>query len=174
MDGRVKDKKITIKDYIVVISLFIITGTLIVVLANYYRDYRTYYRRIPVISGYVNEVSEDELDNYLLENNDTFIYIGKADDTNCRKLEKSLKDFIKKYNLKDKTIYINISKVRNEKDFINRLNNKYAGIKLVNDYPSFIIVLNNRIIDLVSKEGNQNVTVNDIKELLDSYEMIGD
>lgn len=170
MDKKVKNKKITIKDYIVVSILFIITGALIIILANYYKDYRKYYRSIPVINGYVNEISENELDNYLLENNDTFIYICKADDSKCRRLEKGLKDFIKRYNLKDKTIYINLSKVRNEKKFIKNLNYNYSGFKEVNNYPSFIIVKNKKILDLVSAD----ITVNDIKDLLESYDMIGD
>ena len=170
MDRKVKNKKVTIKDYIMVIGLFIIAGTLIIILANYYKDYRTYYKSIPVINGYVNEISEDELDNYILENNDTFIYICKAEDNNCRKLEKNLKDFIKKYNLKDKTIYINLSKVRNEKVFIKKTNNKYSSIKIVNNYPSFIIIKNKKILDLTTGD----ITINSIKDLLESYKMIGD
>ena len=170
MDRKIKDKRITVKNYIIIAGLFIVTGSLIIILANYYKDYRQYYRSIPVINGYIIEISEDELDNYLLENNDTYIYIGRAEDNNSRKLEKDLKNIIKKYNLKDKTIYINLSKVRNQKEFIKYFNNKYMGLKEINTYPSFIIIRNKKILDLVSG----NIEVNNIESLLKSYGMIGD
>lgn len=169
-----KNNKIPTKNYIIIGMLFLISFVLILLGGKWYKNYRQYQLTIPVISGYINEVGEQEIDNYLLENNDTMIYIGKSDDNNCRSLEKDLKKFIKKHNLREKIIYIDLNKVNNKDSFIEKFNNKYATNEKIDKYPTFIIIENSKILDLVSKTKAQGLYIGDIEQLLDEYELLGD
>lgn len=174
MELKKNNKKITTKDYLIVIALFIITGFLIILLANYYKDYRIYYRSIPVINGYINEISESELDNYITANSITYIYMAEASDSRARNLEKDLKKFIKKYNLKDKVAYINLEKIKNKNKFIDSFNNKYNINEEINNYPIFIIMRDMRVLDLVQNNEEKNIHIEDIKGLLEKYNLLGD
>lgn len=162
------------KDYLIVIALFIIAGFFIIVLANYYKDYRIYYRSIPVINGYINEIGETELENYITANSISYIYMAEASDSRARNLEKDLKGFIKRYNLKDKMAYINLEKVKNIRSFINFLNIRYAINKEIDNYPVFIIVKDMKVIDLVQVEKGKTINIEDIKELLEKYNLLGE
>lgn len=174
MNKRRNTKQVPTKNYIIVGIIFCLSFTLILLGGKWYKNYREYQLTIPVISGYVNEVSKQEIDNYLLENNDTMIYIGKSDDNNCRTLEKDLKTFIKKYNLRDQIIYIDLNKMNDKETFIRNFNNKYATNKQIDTYPAFVILEDSKILDLVSKTKTQPLNIDDIEQLLEEYELLGD
>lgn len=174
MRKRRNNKEIPTKNYVIVIVIFIISFILIILGANWYKNYREYQLTIPVISGYINEIGEQELDNYLFENHDTLLYIGTSEDNNCRSLEKELKDFIKKHNLRDQIIYINLNNVENKDSFISNFNDKYATKEKIDNYPTFIIIQNGKILDFISKSNNQKLYIDDIEQLLEEYELLGD
>lgn len=174
MSKRRNNKEVPTKNYIIIGIIFVISFVLMLMGGKWYKNYLEYQLTIPVISGYVNELSEQEIDNYLLENNDVMIYIGKSDDNNCRILEKDLKTFIKKHNLRGQIIYIDLNKINNKESFINDFNQKYATNKMIEEYPVFIILEDAKILDLVSKTKIQNLYIDDIEQLLEEYELLGD
>lgn len=174
MNKRKNNREIPTKNYIIVGMIFLISFILILLGGTWYKNYIEYQLAIPIIGGYINEVSDQEIDNYLLENNDTMVYIGKSNDNNCRSLEKELKKFIKKHNLRDQIIYIDLNKVNDQASFIENFNNKYATSVRIDKYPAFIIIKNAQILDLVSKTKNQNLYIDNIEQLLDEYELLGD
>lgn len=174
MSKRRNNREIPVKNYIIVLAIFIVSFILIILGAKWYKNYREYQLTIPVISGYINEVSDEEIENYLLENRDTMLYIGASDDNNCRSLEKDLKNFIKKYNLRDQIVYIDLNKISDKDEFVSKFNSKYATNKKINKYPAFAIIQNGQIIDVVSKTKSQSLDIDDIEQLLEEYELLGD
>lgn len=174
MSKRRNNREIPVKNYIIVLAIFIVSFILIILGAKWYKNYREYQLTIPVISGYINEVSDEEIENYLLENRDTMLYIGASDDNNCRSLEKDLKNFIKKYNLRDQIVYIDLNKISDKDEFVSKFNGKYATNKKINKYPAFAIIQNGQIIDVVSKTKSQSLDIDDIEQLLEEYELLGD
>ena len=102
------------------------------------------------------------------------LYIGASDDNNCRTLEKDLKEFIKKYNLRDRIIYIDLNKVGDKDEFLSKFNSKYAINRKIDKYPSFAIIQNGVIIDVVSRTKGQSLDIDDIEQLLEEYELLGD
>lgn len=174
MSKKINNKKIPTKNYIIVGAIFALSFILIILGAKWYKNYQEYQLTIPVISGHINEVSNNEIDNYLLENNDTIIYVGTSDDSNCRALETDLKDFIKKHNLRDKMVYLNLSKIDNKDYFIKQFNKKYASNKKIDQYPAIIIIKGGKILDIASKSNNQKLSIDDIEQLLEENEVLGD
>ncbi len=62
-----------------------------------------------VIKGYLSEIKYEEIQNYVKEQPNTVIYVSNSSENNSINFEKSLKEVVKKYNLENEIIYININ-----------------------------------------------------------------
>ena len=107
-------KKIPIKNYIIVAIIFVISIGLVFFFRNWYISYQNYEKTIPILSGIVSEVRYNEVYNYIDENQSVIIYMGVADDDDCRELEEDLKKLIEEKHLKEKIVYFNITEVKNK------------------------------------------------------------
>ena len=157
---------IPLKNYISVIILFVVTFTIVLGLRAWYRTYKEYSLTIPVISGKLQEITINEFSDYITEYDDFFMYIGVASNQDCRNVETRLVDILEKRNIKNSTIYLNMTNKSNEE-----LNNKLITYGYeANDinYPMFLIIRDKKIIEVIS-----NTNIGDIEKLLDQYE-IGD
>lgn len=159
-------KIIPLKNYISVIILFVVTFTIVLGLRAWYRTYKEYNLTIPILSGKLQEITLNEFDDFITEHDDFFVYIGIVSNKDCRTVENSLINVLEKRNIKNNTIYLNMTNKSKEK-----LNNKLAtyGYKENNiNYPIFLIIRDKKIIEVVS-----TANIGNIEKLLDQYE-IGD
>ena len=81
------------------------------------------------LSGYVNQIRVEEIDNILTEpNSDMFVLITKTGDDNVYNFENALKKIIKKKDLRDNFIFIDYS----DNDNYDVINKKFkSNIKSV-------------------------------------------
>lgn len=63
------------------------------------------------IDGYLTEIKYDEVQTHIVEQPNSIIYISNSSDDVSRDFEKDFKKVIKKYNLENEIIYININNV---------------------------------------------------------------
>ena len=63
------------------------------------------------IDGYLTEIKYDEVQTHIVEQPNSIIYISNSSDGLSRDFEKDFKKVIKKYNLENEIIYININNV---------------------------------------------------------------
>jgi len=167
-------KKIPVKNYIIVVIIFTISVVLAFFLRNWYISYQDYQKTIPVLEGVISEVRYNEIDNYIGDNQSVIIYIGVAEDDDCRELEKDLKKVIEKRHLKDKIVYFNISDVADKELLLKEFNDKYSLGDKIYAYPAIVLIEEGKIIDSRSKNASRNLLVSDIEQLLDEYEIQGD
>lgn len=166
-----KPREIDPKNYVVVTIIFIISFLIVLFLFHLYNSQVKYRESIPVIRGTLAEITEKDVDNYFLENDDFLLYIGVSNDGNSRKLEEDMKEVLTARNLLD-TVYLNITEVKNKQEFYNVFNSKYTENEKLNDYPAFLIVSDKKVIGLVQRE-KQKLTIGDIEHLLDANEIKG-
>lgn len=62
-----------------------------------------------VIKGYLSEIKYEEIESFVKEQPNTVIYISNSSEDDSINFEKSLKKVVKKYNLENEIIYININ-----------------------------------------------------------------
>ncbi len=96
-----------------------------------------------------------------------FIYIGYTNDKNVYALEKNLKPLIDSYNIHDKFYYLNITNIKTEKNYLEKLNDKLK----TNIYttPAIIYYVNNKVEDKI-ESNNTMITANQFENLLDIYD----
>lgn len=169
-----KSRKIPIKNYVLVGILFIGIILLLCYFSRWYQVYSDYEKQTPVIRGTLSEITNLELDHYILENPTTAIYMCTSSDMKCRNFEKALKSMLdKNETLKENLLYLNLSDI-NQEEFVHSFNEKYSyKVKLTKDYPAVVLFEEGKIIGLLQEKSNENLDVNDVRSFLKLH-MVGD
>lgn len=167
-------RKIPVKNYIIVVIIFAVTIFLAFFLRNWYKSYQDYEKTIPILKDVISEVRYNEVHNYIGDNQSVIIYMGVADDDDCRDLEKDLKELIEEKHLKDKIVYFNITDVDDKELLLTEFNDKYATKDKVYTYPAIMLFEDGKIIDFRSKNAKENLSISGVEQLLDEYEVQGD
>lgn len=97
-------KKIPLKNYFILILIVIITCIFTLFLANFYKEGN---KTTTVMHGYISEITEKELTDYIIEKPVIFMYISDKFNLINNDFEEDLMKEIKKNNLKDYFVYLN-------------------------------------------------------------------
>ena len=163
-------KNISKKNYIIFLTIIVLTFLIIFYIIKIYNNYKEINYNEPIIMNYINnQFNYEELDMYLLENNQAIIYLGIPNDNLCRKFEKKFKKEIEKRELQDKIIYININ--NKEKDYLALINLKYD--KNIKRVPVILIFKDKELIDLIYAD-NKGLDTDDVIKLLKKHEMLNE
>lgn len=166
-DMENKERVIPRKNYIRVFLIYVVVLVVTFIAVYSYDSYQKYQNSISILKDTIVELNVESFENYTLENEDFLLYIGVPSSKESRMVEKDLLSVIKKYQLENKMIYLNVED--NWKSFSQEFNKTYD--KKLEKYPAFVIFDNGQVLDLVQKT-NQNLTAADIVQLLEEYEMI--
>lgn len=174
VNKKVERRKIPTKNYIIVGVIFALSIFLVFFLRDWYKSYQEYEKTIPVLTNVLSEVRYNEIYNYIGDNQSVIIYMGVADDEDCREVESKFKKVIEERHLKNKIVYFNITDVEDKELLLKEFNDKYATKDRISAYPAIILFEDGKIVDFKSKTANKNLLVSDIEQLLDEYEIEGE
>lgn len=148
-----------VKNYLILFLLVVVTVTLTLYLCDCYRVYSDNQKEIPVIRGTLSEITYEELDHYIMENPNSTIYMCTASSQNCRNFENDFIKLIKKKDLQDDIIYLNLSGV-DETAFLTDFNNKYKyKYVLTTEYPAIVTFDNSNVANMLQeKDGKLSIT----------------
>ena len=119
-----QEKKVTIKSYLILATTFMLTIGITIYLCECYKVYDESKKETPIIRGTLSEITSEELEHYVQENQNCVVYMCTASNQVCRDYEEKLKKLIKKKNLQEDIVYLNLSNIEQDK-FINSFNDKY-------------------------------------------------
>ncbi len=161
-----KLKKVPIRNYVILMILFVGVLLLLLYFSKWYDVYNDYQKETPVIRGTLSEITNLELEHYILENPTVAIYMCTSSDMKCRNFEKNFKIMLdKNEDLKSNIIYLNLSNI-DQDEFVDNFNNKYSyKIKLNKNYPAIVLFEESRIVGLLQEE-DKNLNVEDVRSYL--------
>lgn len=162
------------KNYFIVLAIFVVTVFGVFLLRHWYISYENYQLTIPILKDKITEVTVNELDTFLAENLDPIIYIEVSEDENSREVAKDLIDVVKKRNLTERVVYVNLSSVENKDAFFADFTAKYMTDSKLEYYPSLLIFSEGKVIAYVSKTEKQALRIGDIEQLFDEFELEGE
>lgn len=165
-----KTRDIPRKNYITLFVIYVVCILAVVGMKILYRSYSEYKLNIPVLQGKISEVNINELDEYIAAHDDFYLYVGVASDTNCRNIEHELIRLLKLKNIKDETVYLNVSNLKDSNNVIYSKLSKYGDLNKTINYPLFIIFKDGKIFGKLDKVSNK-IDIGDIEKLLDEYEV---
>ena len=125
---------------ILIITTILLTLSLVIVYKNREKMVSNFYK-------YSNSITNEEFDEYMLENSDLIIYISDKYDLSNESFERKFKTKLDDLNLKSKLIYIDKKELT--KTFLERLKNKYDIILDINKLPTIFIMIDKKIIKSV-------------------------
>lgn len=172
--------KVSKKDYLIVGVISILTFVVVGYFAFWYTETREYNENNSIMTGYLLEIGEEEvinnLDNYILDNPNTVLYVSYGNDTSVKDFEKEFVDYINKENIKSLFIYIDLNRI-SDKNFINDFKNKFFSTDLkdknveINKQPNLFIFKNGKIENMMYFT-KQNIKIADVKNYLEEQGVI--
>ena len=90
-----KERVIPKKNYVIVLILAIATCLVLGYFVRWYRLREEGLQPASVVTQAITEINFNEIDNYLLENPNVFIYVSNPQVENTQNFEKELRDYLK-------------------------------------------------------------------------------
>lgn len=164
-------EKIKFKNYLILAAIFILTILLVLYISKWYQVYSDYQKETPVIRGTLSyEITNAELDHYIMENPSCVVYMCTASSDNCRNFEKDFKKLIEKKDLQDSILYLNLSDIEDMNTFVNEFNDKYDyKVKLTGNYPALIEFNEGKITAFIEGSKNNSLTITKASQFIDLH-----
>ncbi len=164
--NKEKERQVPIKNYILLIILFLASIFIVLYLCNWYQVYEDYKKQTPVIRGSLSEITTEEFDHYLMENPTTIVYMCTSADSDCRNFEKDFKRLVEKDNLQEDVIYLNLSDATN--DFLTHFHETYPYKKtLTSKYPAFVSFEDGKLHNLLQASSSEKLTVSKAEQFIE-------
>jgi len=99
-----------------------------------------------------------------------FVFINYLNEKDNNKKEKNLKNIIDEYNLKDIFYYMNVTELKNEVNYINKLNKAFGIDNKINSIPVLLYYQNGKLTEIIDSENDEIISASELKRILDVYE----
>lgn len=169
-----KVKEVPAKNYFVLAIIIIVTLLAFVYLFSWFKQYNESKVNTPIITSTLREVEYNNLNTVLKERDVLIMYMCTTDEKVCRNFEKKFVDYIKDNNLSEDIIYLNLGYNEDENNLLNKVYNTYKSdnlVKKVYEYPTLLIFNNSKIVDVLSSNGKDKLTIEDVDKFLEGYEL---
>ncbi|MGM9879324.1 MAG: DUF6568 family protein [Bacilli bacterium] len=168
------NKKIPVKNYIILGTIIIITLLVSMYLFSWYRQYADNRISKPIITETLREVEYNNLNTVLKERDVLIMYMCTTDEDICRSFEKKFASFVKDNNLTEEIVYLNLGYSSDESGLLDKVYSKYKSddlVKKVYSYPTLLIFNQGKIVDVLSSSGKNKISINQVEDFLESYEL---
>ena len=167
-----KVKNIPVKNYYMVIFIIIavILATLYIFKMYEVKKAEKYQESYLITSETVSlEINDlNEINQVFMEAPETyFVYIGYTKDENVYNFEKELKPIIEEYGLKDVFYYIDATNLKEEDNYLDKLNDSLNLKEDKLDKIPAIIYFNNDTYEIVKRDDDNMIKAADLGKLLD-------
>lgn len=113
------------RNYIILGTIIIITVLLLYYFYMWIDAYNETKLNRPILDKYLEVINYNELEDYLVENPDTVIYVSVLENTKIRNFEKQFKSCLKRKEIDDDILYMNITDTIADKAKVKEMNEKY-------------------------------------------------
>ena len=153
---------VPLKNYILLGVILVVSLALIYYLFLWYKTYDDSLLNEPIMDDYLQVINYDELNDYIFENRNAYVYVSVVGNEEIRDFEKNFKSYIVENSLKNKVLYLDLSE-----QFLNS-----NEIKLDDSYslsgssiPCILVYEDGQIIDTYEIKKNNYNSKNIIKYL---------
>ena len=104
-------KKIPLKNYVILAIIFLVTIIAVFYIRDWYITTKEYYAQNSVMTKVTREIKREEISNYVMENQRLILYVSSGKNSNIKDFEDEFKELIKKLDLNDDVLYMNMDGV---------------------------------------------------------------
>ena len=148
-------RKIPVKNYIILGIVILITLLILYYFYCWVDVYKESKINIPILDKYMIVINYNELDNYIVENPDTIVYVSVLEDEKIREFEKELKNKYREKEIDNEILYMNITDDIKNNDIKDDMIEKFSinGID-VTDVPSVLVFSDGKLDSIYSVSDN--------------------
>ncbi len=142
-----KEKRIIpFKNYIILFVIIIVSLLLVRYFYMWFDAYNDTKLNMPILDKYMEVINYNELDNYLIENPNTIIYVSVLEEPEIRDFEKKLKDVFKNGGIESEILYLDITNdIKNDKTK-REMKKKYSiNSTSILDVPAILVIDNGEL-----------------------------
>ena len=168
------ERFIPIKNYIISIGIVIAAVLLTIYGFAWYNVLKegkvsqSYLVKSKVISSEIQSL--DEVEAIFAEVPDEyFIYISYTGSEEIYNMEKDLKKVINKYELNDKFYYLNVSDIKEKKNYIDKINKSLKLEEEIKQVPTIVYIREGKVVDIIERSDDNMMNVGDFQKLLDIF-----
>lgn len=147
------ERKIPLKNYFILAVILLCTFLLLYYFYMWFDKYEETRLNRPILNKYMDVINYNELDNYLVENPDTILYVSVLNNEKIREFEKLVKKKYKEDMIDNSLLYLDITNTssREQKEmeelyYYNNLN--------ILDVPSVIVFSSGKLSSIYSVSDN--------------------
>ncbi len=163
-------KKIPTKNYLIVFGMILLIISACFAIYNLCNIYKENKITKSVLDKNIIKY-EDLVDITKDMSADTFLIIGYTQDSKVYQNEKEIKQLLKKQNLLDHVLYLDMSEKKNESNYLEELNDvlKLTDNNKITAIPALVFYREGAVTNVVSG----GVRKDDIAQIIDMYSLAG-
>lgn len=163
------DKKITSRNYFIVLMVAVLTITIVLYARKFINDYNENINNISILEDNTQSINISDLNYIIPETKEAIIYVSYKGNKEINSMEKKLYNKIKNTEIKEKIMYLDVSNYIEDSRYISVLRDKFKNIENeINTAPIFIYIKDGKAIEAASSE-LKIVDYNVLKELEQKY-----
>ena len=165
-----EEKKKVVRNYILLGFIFVVSIGAVLYFCQLYKVSDEERKKVPIISGLLQEIYHDDLEHYIMDNPTTIIYMCIANGDVCRNFERDFKKLLKKkeYN---QIIYLNLTDLDQE-EFIKDFNSVYQyKNRLTSYYPAFVLFEDGKVKNILQGSEDKPLTISKVRHFLELNEI---
>ena len=148
-------RKIPVKNYIILGVVMVVTLLILYYFYCWVDVYKESKINIPILDKYMTVINYNELDNYIVENPNTIVYVSVLEDEKIREFEKKIKNKYKNNEIENEVLYMNITDDIENSDTKDEMISKYMINSLnMTDVPSVLVFNSGKLSSVYSVSEN--------------------
>ena len=139
-------RKIPLKNYIILGVVILVTFLILYYLYMWLVAYNETRLNKPIIDKYMSVINYNELDDYLVENPGSIIYVSVLENQEIRDFEIEFKKALKKHKIEYDMLYLDLTDELKDENTSNEVKKKYVFNSLnLSDVPCVLIFQNSQL-----------------------------
>lgn len=164
-------RKVPVKNYVILFFISLVTVVLVFYINAWVKAYKEDKLSLSPLSGVINEIGPEEITQTMSETNEIILYVGYNNSQKLYDSENNLLDYIKKHDLADKVIYVNVSNLMENDKYIEILKDSFVEVQEdIKKAPMLIYVKNGKALEVIKSTGGI-IRKKDISILNKTYEL---
>ena len=148
-------RKIPVKNYIILGVVIVVTMLILYYFYMWVDVYKESKVNIPIMDKYMTVINYNELDNYVVENPDTIVYVSVLENDEIREFEKKFKNKYKNDLIDNDVLYMNVTDDIRDKSVKDGMVSKYLVNGLnITDVPCVLVFKNGMLKSIYSVKDN--------------------
>ncbi len=171
-----KKREIPKKNYVILTFVMILTVFGVFYAVSWYNTAKEHYMNNSIMTDFLSEINPEEIDNYIMDNPVSIIYLASSKNTDIKSFEKSFKKLIQEEEIKDSIIYMDTNKIIDNNFYSNLKKNYFSdNVKSSNvsisSNPNVIVIEDRQIVDILNKK-EDTIELRSVKNLLIKHGII--